>query len=98
LTTLSQDNCLEVEVPYYSLWNFLLTRPDVDDGDTLSYFTPVLNGIVVPDISSKPADPAPEFNTYYVYYAAGEDFRFLYLRSPPFDYNAVNGYNLSYAA
>nr|UFZ21066.1 MAG: structural polyprotein [Planococcus ficus-associated picorna-like virus 1] len=98
LTTLSQDNCLEVEVPYYSLWNFLLTRPDVDDGDSLSYFTPVLNGIVVPDISSKPADPAPEFNTYYVYYAAGEDFRFLYLRSPPFDYNAVNGYNLSYAA
>lgn len=85
LTTLSQDNCLEIEVPYYSEYQCLLTRPPADMPYT-PYKTPMLNGALLISPFS-PTEQQPIGS--YEYIAAGDDFRFAYLRPPGINYNAT---------
>lgn len=81
-TDLSQNTSLEIEVPYYSIYNFLLTHPTSTETsgispylDNLNY--PYLNGFLAMCVNND-TQITPQ-----VYVAAGEDFRFFYLRSPP---------------
>lgn len=74
-TTLAQDNSLEVEYPYYSKYNMLLTRtslPAILPEDLV-----LTNGIAV--IFERSTTPS----SFHQYIAAGDDFRFIYLRPPP---------------
>lgn len=92
-TDLAQNNALEFEVPFYSPYNFLLTSPSStpadfvpttrDNPDYYNYASfPVVDGVL--STFSVPANSR-------IYIAAGEDFRYFYLRSPPplygFQYN-----------
>lgn len=89
-TDLSQNTSLEFEVPYYSPFNFLLTSPSVGTGAAhTSYldtaFYPYTNGTIITRVlGATPTDVSVR-----AYVAAGEDFRFFYLRSPPPVYNGL---------
>lgn len=78
-TTLSQDNAIELEVPYYSQYNMLLTR----DGPNTTGLTGQYrdNGFLYLTVVSP--DGVTSNVDYYI--SVGEDFRYLYLRSPPAD-------------
>nr|ULF99682.1 MAG: putative coat protein [Picornavirales sp.] len=83
-TDLSQNTTLEVEIPYYSPFNFLLTQPTaVIAGGTSAFLNvyryPYYNGFLQFRTTSDTV------NSYRVYIAAGEDFKYFYLRSPPPD-------------
>lgn len=81
-TNLSQDNTLELEVPYYSKFNMLLTRVGAAPG---AYYR---NGSV--NILAYDAAEASTPTLIESYVAAGEDFRYVYLRPPPV-FNGGNG-------
>lgn len=81
-TNLSQDNALELEIPFYSKYNVLLTR-SLASGDTALD----INGELYPVAYSDSASIAV---TTDLYIAAGEDFRFIYLRAPPTENNPQN--------
>lgn len=85
ITTLAQDNCLEVEIPYYTPYDLLLTRPD-SDAVAGFYLNPTSNGAFA--VLHNSASTAAFFK---VMVAAGDDFRYGYLRAPPCDYNFGNG-------
>ena len=76
-TNLSQDNALEIEVPYYSKFNMLLTRVGTAPGN---YYRNGSVNILSYDAAENPT-PTPTLIESFV--AAGEDFRFVYLRPPP---------------
>lgn len=78
-TTLSQNNAIEVEVPYYSRYNMLITRNTISSP---SVYPPQYyhNGDLVIFYSSPDQD---EVVLEDIYCAAGEDFRFIFLRPPP---------------
>jgi hypothetical protein len=87
-TDLSQNTSLEIEVPYYSIYNFLLTHPTaVKVSEVMPYLDnlnyPYFNGQLALAINSDTKV------TSQVYIAAGEDFKFFYLRSPPTDINGI---------
>jgi hypothetical protein len=80
-TQLCQDVALELEAPYYSKYNMLLTQGsnaaqfDVDKYSFNGYLA--IQGVKTDTTAlNLPMD---------VYTSAGEDFRFLYVRSPPSD-------------
>lgn len=79
-TTLSQDNSIEFEVPYYSKYNMLLTRASGAPGISDEY---VFNGKVYSVNTASESDPKETTTSGKLYIAAGEDFRFIYLRPPP---------------
>lgn len=74
-TNLAQDNALEVEIPYYSKFNMLINRQGAVPG---AYY---LNGSV--NILCYDTLDASTPTLIEAYTAAGEDFRFIYLRPPP---------------
>lgn len=81
-TDLSQNTTLEIEVPFYSIYNFLLTHPTSTGASGASPYLanhnyPYLDGYLAMVISSD-TQITPK-----IYVAAGEDFRYFYLRSPP---------------
>nr|QQN90113.1 structural polyprotein [Soybean thrips bicistronic virus 1] len=90
-TNAQQDCALEVEAPYYSKFNMLIhnliyyreDNPQLDD----DY---IQNGSLV----FKTNNPLDATDRYDVYTAAGEDFRFIYLRPMVADTTNV-GYYLS---
>lgn len=71
-TTAPQDNVMEIEAPYYSKYNMLLTRTRLSV-DQLN----LVNGSL---LVRQTSDLKPE--EFVIYLAAGEDFRFIYLRPP----------------
>lgn len=78
-TNLSQDNCVEVEVPYYSKFNMLINRLDNPDLEIARAYSSNGNmNIFCYDTADEQTDTIIES-----YIAAGEDFRFIYLRPPP---------------
>jgi hypothetical protein len=93
ITTLSQHNALEVEVPFFSPYNFLLIRPDYDDTPAygLQY---IHNGILSLQSSnnSEQTESTEKFGQFVSLIAAGEDFRFIYLRAPPIDNSEENSF------
>lgn len=91
-TDLAQNTSLEIEVPFYSIYNFLLTQPtSTETSGTSSYLSdhnyPYINGML--NLVTAPLIDTEIQPTVYV--AAGEDFRYFYLRSPPTDL-ATNRY------
>lgn len=83
-TDLSQNTTLEIEVPFYSPFNFLLTQPTARTAAggvpyLYNYRYPYYNGFLQFRTTSDTV------NQYRVYIAAGEDFKYFYLRSPPAD-------------
>jgi len=84
-TNLSQDNAIEIEVPYYSKYNMLLTRSVVDRYRDKTYAEYTNNGELFlvhgndRDLTTERTEVAD------IYVAAGEDFRFIYLRPPSID-------------
>lgn len=81
-TNLSQDNAIEFEVPYYSKYNMLLNQaPEILSFD-LTYIS---NGVIYYANSTGVEKEAPSEDIYdiKIFQAAGEDFRFIYLRPPP---------------
>jgi len=86
-TNLSQDNAMELEIPFYSKFNMLLTR----SAEATEVILPSLyytNGYLEVRVNNRLATDNIILD-YYI--AVGEDFRFLYLRSPPAD-----GYNQTF--
>lgn len=83
-TDLAQNTTLEIEVPYYSHYNFLLTSPTTPSTGTDPYLNdleyPYINGVLLVRNLNTPTGETP---TCRVYSAVGEDFKFFYLRSPP---------------
>lgn len=74
-STLSQDNAIEVEVPYYSRFNMLFTRfPLSLPEDVLRL---VNNGFL------QIHQEGTTKHLVDMYVAAGEDFRYVYMRPPP---------------
>lgn len=74
-TNLAQSNSLEVEVPFYTHYNMLLTyKPLCNNVTPLHMFS----GVYMLD-----TDGTAEEVQYVLYKAAGEDFRLHYLRAPP---------------
>lgn len=90
LTTLAQDNCLEVEIPYYSPYDLLLTKPDSDNNGGF-FLNPTSNGSFA-ILFASPSTAA----FFRVMIAAGDDFRYGYLRAPPCDYNRQNGLGIAF--
>lgn len=76
-TNVSQDNALEIEVPFYSKYNLLLTRSPF-----ASFSTFTRNGYMYLYCDDY-FEPEESLLSYDIYEAAGEDFRFIYLRPPP---------------
>lgn len=76
-TSLAQNNTLEVETPYYSLYTKLLTRPTI--AATPSYLIPWDAGRLS---VYKSADTAEYSSEFLVYDSAGEDFVFSWLVPP----------------
>lgn len=81
-TNLAQDNALEIEVPYYSKYNMLLTR-DIDTYYNQPTFAEYSNNGNLFTVLCNTLEKASEFADIYV--SAGEDFRFIYLRPPGID-------------
>lgn len=81
-TNLCQDNALEIEVPYYSKYNMLLTR-DIDAYYNQPTYREYSNNgdlfTVLTNLKEETSEVAD------VYVSAGEDFRFIYLRPPSID-------------
>nr|QKN88959.1 MAG: hypothetical protein 1 [Picornavirales sp.] len=77
-TNLSQDNAIEFEVPYYSKYNMLLTRVKSNDINIYA------NGFLYV-INQSPT--STETVQQDIYIAAGDDFRFIYLRPPSVDFS-----------
>lgn len=92
-TDLSQNTSLEVEVPFYSPFNFLLLHPTTNvNGNAgnptlnLNYLNrsayPILNGFL------RLFTTGDQTVTYRSYMAVGEDFKMFYLRAPPPEYDS----------
>lgn len=81
-TSLAQNNTLEVEVPYYSLYTKLLTRPTI--AATSDYLIPWDNGRLS---IYKTADTQTYASNYLVYNSAGEDFVLSWLVPPGLVYD-----------
>lgn len=79
-TNLSQDNALEVEVPYYSKFNMILD-PALEAGDPSN----TTNGQLIISLQDSSTSGNPTTIPVDVYVAVGEDFRFIYLVPPPTD-------------
>lgn len=77
-TALAQDNALEIEVPYYSPYNMLITR-STSSRPTQFTFNGNLTAIGTTSVKGDQSFYAD------IYHAAGEDFRFIFLRPPPLD-------------
>lgn len=76
-TNLSQDNAIEAEIPFYSKYNMILTRTNI------IAFQPI-NDISNNGMYNLFTQNRDTFTTNVdIYTAAGEDFRFIYLRPPP---------------
>lgn len=89
-TDLSQNTSLEFEIPFYSPFNFLLTHPSTGTGSAHttyldSSYYPYTNGTFLTRVIG--ADPNDVSARSYI--AAGEDFKYFYLRSPPPVYNGL---------
>lgn len=85
LTTFSQNNALEVDVPWYSRYNMLLIHPSRAIS-TVSNTLYTINGYIrlfVNQLYNTPDNTADGAYPAQIYIAAGEDFRFIYLRPPP---------------
>lgn len=79
-TNLAQDNSLEVEVPFYTPYNMLVMRSPYDHNDpNLKY--PNNAGWLA--VYANDYQDNPTSIDFELYHAAGEDFRFIYLRPPP---------------
>lgn len=88
-THLSQDSAIEIEAPYYSKYNMLITRDSTTSTKIPSqYFS---NGI----ITINPKMVGGDNFIYDIYIAAGDDFRFIYRRPPPQDITNINVYTLT---
>ncbi|AUR80761.1 coat protein [Cherry virus Trakiya] len=96
-TDLSQNTSLEIEVPYYSPFNFLLIHPTTNvsgnDGNptlNLNYLNraayPILNGYL------KLFTTGTDAVSYRSYMSVGEDFKMFYLRAPPPEYESQLSY------
>lgn len=82
-TNLCQDNALEIEVPFYSKYNMLLTR-DIDTYyNQPTYKEYSNNGDLFTTLANFKETPVQE--NCDIYTSAGEDFRFIYLRPPSID-------------
>lgn len=86
-TNLDQSRTLEIEVPYYSPYNLLLTRFPAEPEAIGDSNYPVDSGLLLLNfLSQSQEDVDPSFlrtQNIDIYAAAGEDFRFGYLRPPP---------------
>lgn len=81
-TNLAQQSAIEIEIPYYSLYNMLLTRPDSNETTGTNFRElPLYNGLLELRFQSEATSDNSISITMYL--AAGDDFRFLYLRAPP---------------
>nr|AWK77869.1 structural polyprotein [Robinvale bee virus 6] len=78
-TQLSQDCALEIEVPYYSKFNMLISPIGLLGIFSKAIQPVVLNGYL---LLASTGDEQIEIDTYV---AAGDDFRLIYPRSPPVD-------------
>lgn len=83
-TNLAQDNALEVELPYYTPYNILLTRQPFVDAASNELYEPITNGVLQMVVGKSGAEFTDDDKTtnIQIYHAAGEDFRFYYLRPP----------------
>lgn len=76
-TSAYQDTAIEAEVPYYSKYNMLLLASVFQGADIdLTTNGSLTLGAEYPDGFNMNLD---------IYIAAGEDFRYIYVRPPPFD-------------
>lgn len=82
-TNLSQDNAIEIDVPYYSKYNMLLTRQIAVNGSPEVEYSE--NGNLFVTSSTSQTLTAADAVNFDMYLAVGEDFRFIYLRPPPTD-------------
>jgi len=83
LTNLSQDNSFEFEVPYYSVYQCLLTK--YGPKFQREALRVCLNGSIVSYAFSDKPRNLSEISVYR-FVAGGDDFRFAYLRPPGADY------------
>jgi len=83
-TQLSQDCALEVEIPYYSKFNMLLTSASVASTTIPTLFDISANGQLGLVLFTEVAEASTIFSVD-VYIAAGDDFRLIYARAPPID-------------
>lgn len=88
LTHFSQDTALELEVPFYSPFNFHLTLQGSDNDDIDISELPYYSGSVYYGVSGF---TETDKTNVCVYVAAGDDFRLGYLRPPPTYYNLPPG-------
>lgn len=79
-TNLAQNSALDVEVPCYTLYNFLLATPTVNS----EIGSPTSAGIVRAYVGNSSNSRVVD-----IYQAAGDDFRPFYLIPPPSDYVRV---------
>lgn len=84
-TQVMQDCALEIELPYYSRYNMLFTSYSL-----ATIFAPILsdmyyNGLVSLTLSCDPDAESQGTFSVDCFVAAGDDFRLIYLRAPPFD-------------
>lgn len=82
-----QDLAIEAEVPYYSKYNMLI----IGSGSDNTAPTTTFNGLI--SLLARNNDPEAVIAAD-TYIAAGEDFRFIYIRPPPIDVTDV-GYSVS---
>lgn len=78
-TVLSQDNCLEIELPFYSPFNFHVTYQSIGDADLTYWELPYNAGRLY--VGGNDGQATGLIASYWV--AAGDDFRLGYLRPPP---------------
>nr|QLL27728.1 putative capsid protein [Leveillula taurica associated picorna-like virus 1] len=81
-TQLSQDCALEIEVPYYSKFNMLLSPFSLISAFADSIQRVLVNGYLLVKCSGSNPEENIIINTYV---AAGDDFRLIYPRPPPID-------------
>lgn len=81
-TQLSQDNAVEIEIPFYSKYSLLITVIN----EFTSALIPALGDLVNNGFLSLFCTATePQDLSIDVYTAAGDDFRFIYPRPPPVD-------------
>lgn len=81
-TNCSQDNALEIEIPFYTPFNMLVMRNPSDTNSGLVNF-PNNAGYIVLTAGTQPGSDTTDPLKVEMYIAAGEDFRFIYMRPPP---------------
>lgn len=81
-TQLSQDNALEIEIPFYSKYSMLITTINEFAAALIPPIGDLVNNgmIALQCVSTEPQDLSID-----VYTAAGDDFRLIYPRPPPID-------------